>query len=253
MIAWMNHAAQAGVDRNPKRVEAEEAQILERADLVTVTSQRLFELKRAKNRNTHLVLNAGDVELFAQPRHGTPEAMGEIMRPIIGMVGALDAYKIDFELLVAMAKRKPTWQFVFVGSPVVDRGSRELQALRGLKNTHFVGAVPRREVPQYVYQFDVCLIPYRSSRYNEASFPLKFWEFMATGKPVVATGVPELQAYADRIGYAADVDEAVAALERLVAGKDAVGPRRRKELASEHTFEARVRKIMALVEDAGTA
>lgn len=246
-----NHAAQAGVNRNSKRVHMEERAILKRADLVTVTSKRLLKMKRQHTKNIHLVLNAGDVELFQrkllpQEQEHARKALFHISHPILGSVGALDSYKYDFDLLLTSATNHPEWQFVFVGSPLVDKKVKALKNLTKLKNVHMLGSVVREHVPAYVEYFDICLIPYKDNTYNQASFPLKFWEFMATGKPIVVSGTPELMEYQSMISYATSAKQFskhVAGILVSGAKKDAA----RAELAAEHTWEKRAKELMKLL------
>lgn len=241
-----DHAAQAGVDRNPQRVREEEEIILRRADLVTVTSQRLLAMKRPFNTNTQLVVTAGNVEAFLSPSPVTPE-MAKIPSPIIGTVGALDRYKIDFELIEETARRRPHWNFVFVGAPVLDRYTPALARLKKLPNVHVLGAVLPDKVPGYAQAFDVCIIPYRSNEYNKASFPLKFWEFMALGKPLVVSGLPELKAYQPLIHYAESAEGFVAAIETSLA-HGTTDAAKQVALAREHTWEKRVARVLHLLE-----
>ena len=247
-----NHASQAGVNRNATRVHDEEREILKRADLVTVTSKHLFKLKRKHAKNVHLVLNAGDVELYeqaisAEAKEKAHHALHAIPHPILGSVGALDAYKYDFDLLVASAKKNPTWHFVFVGSPIVDKNTPALKILTKLSNVHMVGSIPRADVPAYVQHFDICLIPYKSNEYNRSSFPLKFWEFMATGLPVVATGLPELEEYEPLIGYAQNKKEFNTDIATQLAQKN-TDSEKRKKLAHQHGYDQRVKELMKLLE-----
>lgn len=242
-----DHAAQAGPDRNAKRVEEEERAILKRADLVTVTSRKLLALKQPLTKNIQLVLNAGDVALYAASASTpgvSPAASGH---PVFGSVGALDAYKYDFELLGEVARKKPDWNFVLVGAPVV--GSRaELEKLARRPNIQTVGAVPRQEAPAYVKSFDVCLIPYRASKYNEASFPLKFWEFMATGKPILVSGLPELKAYRPFIGYASSPAEFIRQGEIWLADKER-WREKRIYLARGHSWEKRAEHLLTKLKE----
>jgi len=245
-----DHAAQAGADRNADRVEEEEDKILKRADLVTVTSKRLYELKRDKNKNVQLVLNAGDVSIYSSPDKncgGVDNPLAEINHPIIGTVGALDEYKIDVDMMMSVAKQKPDWQFVFVGESVVESKSAAVKGLQNLPNVHFTGAVNREVAPCYVKWFDVCMIPYRSSRYNEASFPLKFWEFMATGKPVVVGGLPELEVYKEVVGYANGADEFIKLCEAAI-NQPSLNSSERVAMAREHGWEERVEHLRELLE-----
>lgn len=241
-----DHAAQAGAERNPARVREEEKVIMRRAKLVTVTSRKLYEMKKGLHSNVHLVLNAGDVSAFAKATAGKGEILS-VDSPVLGTVGALDGYKVDFELLENLAKTKPEWQIVLIGEPIVDKDKRSVQALTKLANVRWLGTIARERVPEYVKQFDVCLIPYRSSDYNAASFPLKFWEFMATGKPIVVSGLPELREYSNLIGYAENSQEFIElcqkALHSPLSGKE-----ERISLAQKHSWEKRVEKLRTLLE-----
>ncbi|MEX1112819.1 MAG: glycosyltransferase, partial [Candidatus Andersenbacteria bacterium] len=248
-----NHAVQAGVSRNPKRVHAEERRIFKHSDLVTVTSKALYKMKKKQHKNIHLVLNAGDVELFSKPasqeaQQEASKKLEHIPHPIIGSVGALDSYKVDFELLKTVAINRPEWQFVFVGAPVVEQSTPALTDLVKLPNVHVTGTIQRKDVPAYVRYFDICAIPYRASAYNEASFPLKFWEFMATGKPLVVSGLPELKEYEDLIGYARSTIEFQQLIEEWLR-HETLGEIKRKELAREHSWDARAQQLLVLIRD----
>ncbi len=241
-----DHAAQAGVNRNPQRVQEEEDRILQRADVATVTSKKLLDLKKPYSKNIHLVLNAGDVVLYLNARAHIPREIAAIPHPRLGTVGTLDSYKVDFVLLRDVAVRRPEWHFVLIGGPLVDHTVPEIEGLKRLPNVHFLGAISRHTVPTYVQQFDVCLIPYKASQYNRASFPLKFWEFMATGKPVVVSGVPELREYQPLIGYAESADDFVRLCEQWLA-QPVRHCKERIVLARGHSWEKRVEDILGLL------
>ncbi|MDP3685374.1 MAG: glycosyltransferase, partial [bacterium] len=177
-----------------------------------------------------------------------PQDIAHIPHPRIGTVGALDAYKVDIELLEAIAREHPDWHLVLVG-PVdySETGDAEnVRKLGQLPNVHFLGPKPREEVPAYVHAFDVAIIPYRESPYNAASFPLKFWEFLATGKPVVASGLPSLEPYRHLVTL-------VSSPEAFVRGiQDALehGAESREVRVAEskrHTWESRLNVIEKLV------
>ena len=241
-----DHAAQAGPDRNPERVEAEEQRILKRADLVTVTSQALLKAKRRQAKVIHLVTNAGDVELFATRSTSAWPFSWPQGNPVLGSVGALDSYKYDFKMIADVAQRRPGWQFVFVGAPVVEQKGKQLAELKKLGNVHILGTVPRQEVPGLVAHFDVCLIPYRENRYNAASFPLKFWEFMATGKPIVVSGLPELKSYQDVIGLITSADQFIRETEKWLRSPE-LSSSKRSLLARDHSWAKRTERLLWLL------
>ncbi len=243
-----DHAAQAGVDRNPTRVKEEEERIMQRADLICVTSKRLFHSKSKKGRNVKLVLNAGNTKLFSRPESQCPKELAKLQKPIIGSVGALDEYKVDFELLYRAAQAQPDWSFVFIGSPIIDRKKKLLKKLASLQNVSLLGTIPPAQVPQFVHCFDVCVIPYRANKYNAASFPLKFWEFMATGKPIVVTGLPELREYVNLINYAKNERDFINGIRRAYRAPEA-GGRERIKAAEPHDWDNRVATLLKLIRE----
>ena len=245
-----DHAAQAGPDRNPSRVKEEEKAIMRRADLMTVTSQKLLNDKLGKSRRVELVLNAGNVELFLKPADKALAALElqKLRRPILGSIGSLDTYKIDIEMLEEAACLRPDWSFVLVGKPVVDKEG-QVGRLQHLKNVVILPAIPQELAPAYVAWFDICLIPYRVNKYNEASFPLKFWEFMASGKPIVAAGVPELKQYQGLISYVEGAKELITEADKLLKQPDQQCYKR-VDMAREHSWEKRVARLDELMLEA---
>lgn len=244
-----DHRAQAGVDRSAALVEKEEAAISARADAVAVTTQPLLDRFRRLNRNVHLVPNAADVQAFLSPRP-EPADLRPIPHPRIGTCGALDAYKLDVDLLRAVAAAHPDWHFVLVGPvDVVGVGRAAVKNLRTFPNVHFLGPKPHRGVPAYVHGFDVALIPYRESAYNRASFPLKFWEFMASGKPIVASGLPALASYRSLIALVRTSEEFSQAVKGALRDPT-TGAAGRIAEAKRHGWENRVDAIEQLLTEA---
>jgi len=244
-----DHGAQAGVDRNSGRVRKEEMLIASRADAISATTQTLYDRFIKINENTSLVSNAADVSKFIGYKGDDPVDIKEIAHPRIGTVGALDDYKIDAKLLMEIAQIKTGWQFVLVGPQdyVTSKNNNGgIGGLKKFKNVHFLGAKKSDEIPSYVNSFDVAIIPYRESKYNNASFPLKFWEFMASGKPVVASGLPELAKYETLITLAKTPSEFIEGIEKGLKDSSEEKQLRVAE-AKNHDWGARVNVIENLL------
>ena len=111
---------------------------------------------------------------------------------------------------------------------------------------HFLGPKPRGEVPAYVHAFDVAAIPYRDSRYNRSSFPLKFWEFVASGKPVVVSGLPSLARYRSLIFMARTPAEFASAVHEALRDPRK-GMADRVAEARRHNWNGRVDRIEQLL------
>lgn len=244
-----DHGAQAGVDRNSQRVTEEEKLIATRADAISVTTQILYDRFIGLNNKTVINQNAADVSKFIEYNREEPVDVKKIVHPRIGTVGALDDYKIDSKLLIEVAKARKDWQFVLVGpqdyATSKDNGGG-IGELKKISNVHFLGAKRADEIPAYVNSFDVAIIPYRESKYNNASFPLKFWEFMASGKPVVASGLPELAKYKTMISLVKNSAEFTEGIEKGL--KDSPEEKKlRVAEAMNHDWSARVDVIENLL------
>ncbi|HEX7524765.1 MAG TPA: glycosyltransferase [Gaiellaceae bacterium] len=231
-----------------------------RRALVTATDRSAADLSRVVfatshtqqrrlavlNTNTHLVPNVGDHAHFAPATErslAVPDVLA-LPRPVIGFAGNMLPGKLDFELLERLAGLRPEWTFLLVGPiPVPER----IATLRTFPNVHIVGACPYDELPRYVAGFDVGLIPYVANDYTRSCFPLKLYEYLAAGKPVVATGLPELAGMEPDVVLAADDEAVLAAVERGLAARSADDVARRTEIASHNTWETRAATLLDLV------
>ncbi len=147
-------------------------------------------MPRRRIKNVHLVRNGTDFELFNQL---TPNGiLKDINGPIIGYYGAIAEW-FDTELIVHCAMEHPDWNFVLIGSTV----GCDTSSLEKLKNVHLLGEKPYKELPLYLYHFDVCTIPFKINPLTLATNPVKFYEYLSSGKPVVTVRLPELEPYAD--------------------------------------------------------
>jgi glycosyltransferase involved in cell wall biosynthesis len=159
-------------------------------DLVFANSGRLRVQASRHNPCSHLFRAGVSLEVFeADLDLAKPAELIGLAGPIVGYVGALHEW-VDVELVRKVATDMPDFQFILVG-PIV----RDVEALRGLRNVRLVGQKPHAEIPRYVRSFDVCIIPYVRDAYTETTYPAKLNEYLALGKPVVATPLPELEDY----------------------------------------------------------
>lgn len=227
-----------------------EERLVEAADVVFATSRPLYERHVRRNPNTFLMPNVADVERFTPVARGeiTPAAdVASLPRPIVGFIGAVDAYKVDLDLVADVASRLPAWSFVFVGPVGIGDGTRASD-LPQADNIHYLGRRAYAELPAYLAGFDVCTIPYRRNRYTDGVFPLKFWEYLAAGKPVVTTPLPGLADDMDCAYVAGDADHFAAALtEAAATAADSTAIRRRVERASRNSWEARAGQMVQVL------
>jgi glycosyltransferase involved in cell wall biosynthesis len=244
------HAEMLGFD--PAPVRKAEAELVRAVDLVFTTSRPLYEEKIRQNPNTFLMPNVAEIDRFApvaEEKVSVARALKDIPRPIAGFVGAISAYKIDLELVEQTAEQLPNWSFVFVGPVGLGDGIQEA-SLPKSPNIYFLGQRAYDELPSYIAGFDVCTIPYHLNSYTAGVFPLKFWEYLASGKPVVTTALPALKDYYDNVAVVNSPESFAEALERAKNhGADPVLKRERIQLAASQSWERRATEIVTILEE----
>ncbi len=166
-----------------------EPYLLQNADIVTATSKPLYEKAIRYNKNTHLCPNAADLEHFASARKGweRPQDLPEGRR-IAGFFGIIREW-FDIGLIRYAALQRPQFEFCLIGGYSEDI----FDQLKGLNNVHFLGAKNYSALPQYLSYFDVTLIPFKTNELIRSTNPIKVYEYLAGGKPVVATDIPEIE------------------------------------------------------------
>ena len=211
----------------------QEQVLVKQADLVTVTASVLYDKWASTSRRCQLVRNGVDFDFFA--RCCTPNTLlEELQGPIIGFYGALAEW-VDFELVAAIARQRPEWNLVLIGDVFV----RDLAGLDRLPNVHLLGRKPYAQMPQYLYHFDVCIIPFRLYNLTHAVDPVKFYEFISAGKPVVAVPLLEMQIYEPYLYFADGPSAFVTQIERALGETDLQRWNQRLALARENDWRQR--------------
>lgn len=235
---------------NPGWLAAREERLCRNADLVTCTAPALFESKRGFNpANTYFVHNVGDAEHFKQalaPDIEVPPDVASMRGPVVGFVGAVSDYKLNMGWLVALAEQRPEVNVVVIG-PIGSSDAPELRALRTMPNVHLLGRRDYEVLPAYLAAFDVAVIPYHVNAHTESVFPIKFFEFLATGTPVVISALPSLADYYDYVRVARSAEEFVEECAAALIDDD--GWAARVELAENHSWAHRIGRIIELIDE----
>ena len=231
---------------NPEFITANDA-MLKSADLVFANSGRLRVQAGLHNPHAHLFRAGVSLEVFDNDSEaGVSEELLGMDRPRVGYIGALHEW-VDIDLLYAVAKAMSEIQFVFVG-PIV----RDVTRLLELPNTRFLGQRPHGDLPKYVRAFDVCVIPYVRDAYTETTYPAKLNEYLALGKPVVATPLPELEDYNREFGgvlrLAGDADSFVSALRDAIGGEELQRQEAYRRVAAKNAWAAILESMSSLIE-----
>jgi polysaccharide pyruvyl transferase WcaK-like protein/glycosyltransferase involved in cell wall biosynthesis len=221
----------------------EEERLVGEADVLVVSAERLRQKWSRRNGRTVLARNAADFARFHEPppEDPLPDAQG----PVVGYFGAIADW-FDLDLMTRLARERPRYTFVLLGG-VFDVQVDELQAL---PNVRLLGQQPYELMPAYLRRFDACLIPFKVSPVTAATDPVKFYEYISQGKPVVASEMPELAPYARLLYLARDGDDFIAKVDQALNEDDPELRRQRIALARENTWQERFGRIDEAVREA---
>ena len=203
------------------------------SDLVITSSRKLYE-KHEKLAKRHLMLpNAGEYAHFSSPGEG-PNPLEGLQGPIIGYYGAIMEW-FDVDMILQAAQFRPDWSFVLIGQIDTDA----VEPLRHFANIHFLGEKPYKELPAYLHRFDVAIIPFKLIPIIQATNPVKFYEYLSAGKPVVASPMPELEPLSDLHYTATTGAELVIQAERAISENSHSKIEHRRTWAQGQTWAAR--------------
>jgi glycosyltransferase involved in cell wall biosynthesis len=217
---------------------AMERQLLEKADLVVVSAEKLYQAKASVNPNTILVRHGVDFDHFRKaldPQTPVPPEIARLPRPIIGYFGLIARDWVDVPLLEKVAASFPSASIVMLGKTTMD-----VSALSRFANVHLLGRKPYEALPGYCKGFDVGLIPFPINEATLHSNPLKAREYLAAGLPVVSTAIPEVQVL-DECRVAEDHE---AFIEEIRLALQAPGPYpARSDRMRGQGWEARLQEV----------
>ncbi len=219
-----------------------ERSLMDRADLVICTAEELARVKAPLHPNTHTVTNGADVEHFLStqsPTTGIAPDVAGLPGPVIGYIGTIFEW-VDVEMLARAAKARPEWSFAFVGPVATD-----VSSIENLPNVYLLGPRPYADLPGYLKGFDVATVPFIFHDVTLRASPVKFYEYLASGVPTVATRLPDLSRFKGLVELFSGYDEFMAALDRAVVNRSTEKREARMDAARENSWTTR----FALIDD----
>ncbi len=217
---------------------AGERRVIERVDRVYVTSPKLLETKGGINPRTIFSPNGVDYRAFSAPAP-EPADLAAIPHPRVGYIGILKE-QLDWNVLTTLATKHPAWSFVFVGPVRTGHVSIRvpLASLRALPNVHLLGERSVETLPAYVQAIDVALLPYRRNAYTECINPMKLYEALAAGTPVVATRLRTLEDFRTVITLADNLDDWSSGITAALSDLSATRKAERQAVARRYDWDA---------------
>jgi len=199
----------------PAELVERERALFERADVVFTGGRSLYEAKRSRHSNIHLLPSSIDAGHFATARNGNltdPVDQADIPHPRLGFFGVIDE-RLDIGLLSRLAELKPEWQFVMIG-PVA---KIDASTLPRHANIHWLGCKAYADLPRYLAGWDVGLMPFALNASTRFISPTKTPEFLAAGLPVISSPIADVvrpygdlklvEIASDAEGFASKADE----------------------------------------------
>ena len=218
-------------------IRTQDAALCGTADAVIVCSERLRQMKSGVARNLHLIPNGVNAALYVNRPDWIPPTAAKWQRPVVGYVGTIHPDRIDVALVVALAREMPQATIALVGPNHLS--PQDMARLGQLPNIHFTGPVPYVQVPAYLHAFDVCMTPHLVTPFTESLNPIKLWEYLAVGKPIVSTDVAGFRDYPQWVAIASNAAKFAEAIQAGLHENPAMVEGRRTE-AAKHSWAARV-------------
>lgn len=189
------------------RTKEDDEWLLDNADSVIVCSQGLYDSKIARRKELELIRNGVNVSAYL------PDTTAKLLEPpdlnfagpIAGYIGTLHEDRLDIPLVMHLLNALPNIQFVFIGPNSL--AAETTQLLLKAPNCHLLGSRPYADLPAYMGRFDVCINPHLVSEFTESLDPVKMYEYMATGKPIISTDCAGFRELASLISIAKDPDQ----------------------------------------------
>jgi len=228
-----------------------EQALCEKADIVFVTSRALYDRLRVFNKSTILYENVADICHFSQSRCSDVKLPVELINlpgPLLGFVGAISRYKLDLPLLLKLAKYRPDSQIILIGRVGEGDPNTNLSLFKDCSNIHILGPRPYSQLPSYLRAFDIALLPCPINSYTSSMFPMKFFEYIAAGIPVVSTNLPALANFHHYASFARDDEEFLHLIDKLLMFPRGCGPRASiplTDLPSWCSYNARTQLMIA--------
>lgn len=219
-----------------------------KSDLVLANSTHFAARLKVYNPHTYPIETGVNLNLYdARKPWDMPADLAPVPHPIIGYVGTVNSTRLDADLLYRLAEARPGYNFVFTG-PEDEVFARH--PLHKLKNVWFLGKKPVAVLPAYITGYDVCINPQMVNEITDGNYPLKIDEYLAMGKPTVATSTHTMRdIFRDYVFLATGEAEYLDAFDRALAtAADPALKEARIRFAHTHSWEKSVGKIYQIIE-----
>lgn len=215
--------------------------LIKKSNVCVANSTYLAEYCLQYNKDSFYVGQGCELEMFINLKNFViPSDIAVIPKPIIGYVGALQTLRLDIDLITFIATRNPNISFVLVGP---EDEQFQNSNLHQIKNIYFLGAKIPGQLPQYIKVFDVCINPQLINEVTIGNYPRKIDEYLAMGKPVVATQTEAMSAFKEHAYLSKSKEEFAFLINKALNENSEILQRERRNFAATHTWQESVKQI----------
>lgn len=219
-------------------VKYRENELAEKSDLMFTSHPSLYDKFKGLNKNTYYTPNAGRFDIYSKKPKSLPKALNT-KKPRVLYSGALDNYKFDVDTFIHLANLTPDITYVLVGPIKLSDSSTKVDKLKSIKNVVLPGPVDKAEL--YAYYFDAYIIPYRLNEYVvKGCFPIKYFNALATGVPVVVSDLPCYRGNEDVTYIAKNKNDWVGKVQKAIKDTNVANKSKRIGRASKNTWKNKV-------------
>jgi len=236
---WVEHPSYESIK---KKLKADYKHIKSSADLIFTVAEELQTIFDNQS-NVYWIPNGVDLTHYQDQQTVINRDIADLQKPIIGYIGVVQD-RVDIELIKFAASKNPNKSFVIVG-PVWQQEHKE--SLGQIPNIHVLGYKSYHEAPAYIQQFDVALIPHKPSKFVTSTNPMKLYEYLACGKPVVATKGSGAEMFDDIVYLAADKEEFNRKIFMALQEDNKEEQEKRKKIMQDYSWNTIVKQMLELV------
>tara|TARA_S200000501_G_scaffold116537_1_gene109522 strand:- start:972 stop:2132 length:1161 start_codon:yes stop_codon:yes gene_type:complete len=228
-------------------IKRQEIILSKKVDKIFVTSKNIVNKLKKYNSNISYFGNVCDYEHFSKSLSthidDIPTDIKSISKPIIGFIGSISEYKLNYKLIYDVAKSLKEINFVFIGPTDDSLNHSNLNRIKNLKNVYFLGFRKYKDLPSYCAFFDVGWLPLIHNNYTKSMFPMKFFEYLAAGLPVVSTNLESLREFRNFVTMSDDLSKIKVSIKDALKNKNS-NLKNRLSLAMENTYQKRTKKML---------
>jgi glycosyltransferase involved in cell wall biosynthesis len=220
--------------------------LIKKSDLIVCNSPQLSDYAKSFNKESYDVGQGVDLSAYnTELKFNIPANIQPIPKPRIGYIGDIISMRLDADLICELAKSKPDYSFIMIGNEDKVFAAHELHQV---KNVYFLGRIPKDLVPEYMASLDVCLNPQLVNEVTIGNYPRKVDEYLAMGKPVLATRTKTMELFKEHVYLCDSLDDYKEALEKALNENNQEKENQRILFAQSHSWENNVKNIYKCIQ-----